>query len=131
MKLTQQKQVKSQEKSELGRAGEEIACKYLSKYAFIILERNWQFRHKEIDIIALKDNILHVVEVKTRSSSYFERPQDAVTKQKQRFLITAINDYINQHDFDGEIQFDIFSVLIENGKETLEFIPDAFYPICK
>lgn len=131
MKLTQQKQVKSQEKSELGRKGEEIACKYLSKNNFKIVERNWQFRHKEIDIIALKDNVLHVVEVKTRSSSYFERPQDAVNKQKQKFLITAINDYINQHDFEGEIQFDIFSVLLENGKETLEYIPDAFYPICK
>lgn len=131
MKLTQQKQVKSQEKSELGRKGEEIACKYLSKNSFKIVERNWQFRHKEIDIIALKDNVLHVVEVKTRSSSYFERPQDAVTKQKQKFLITAINDYINQHDFEGEIQFDIFSVLLENGKEILEFIPDAFYPICR
>lgn len=131
MKLTQQKQVKSQEKSELGRKGEEIACKYLSKNDFKILDRNWQFRHKEIDIIALKDNVLHVVEVKTRSSSYFERPQDAVTKQKQKFLITAINDYINQHDFEGEIQFDIFSVLLENGTEILEFIPDAFYPICR
>lgn len=124
-------QHKSSEKSELGAKGEQIACKYLSSHGYKILERNWRFSHKEIDIIAEKDKTLHVVEVKTRATTFFERPQDAVTKDKQRFLIAAINSYIQTIPFDGEIQFDIITVLVESNKETVDYIPDAFYPICK
>jgi len=125
-------QHKNTQKTELGAKGEQIACKYLSSHGYIILERNWRFSHKEIDIIAQQGNTIHVVEVKTRATTFFERPQDAVTKDKQRFLIAAINNYIqNIPDFTGEIQFDIITVLIEPQQELVEFIPDAFYPVCR
>jgi len=120
---------KNQEKSELGIKGEEIACKYLITKGYQLLHKNWRCKHKEIDIIVEKNNILTFVEVKTRSTSYFERPQDAVTLKKQRLLISAANEYIIQKEIDKEIQFDIVSIIIENGKQTIEHIPNAFYPI--
>lgn len=125
-------QHKNTEKTELGAKGEQIACKYLNSHGYKILERNWRFSHKEIDIIAQKNSTIHVIEVKTRATTFFERPQDAVTKNKQRYLITAINAYIeNIPTFDGEIQFDIITILIEPKKEIIEYIPNAFYPLCK
>jgi len=122
-------QLKKTEKTELGLKGEEIACKYLTKLGYSIIERNWRYKHKEIDIIMKQDSLLIIVEVKTRSSLYFERPQDAVTIQKQKFLISAANGYIENIEFDGEVRFDIVTVLLENGKEKIEHIPDAFYPL--
>ena len=117
------------EKSAIGIKGEEIACIYLSNKGYSILERNWRSRHKEIDIIAKKNNLLVIVEVKTRTSSFFERPQDAVTIKKQKHLISATNEYVSLKNFSGEIQFDIVSVLLENNKEVIEHIEDAFYPL--
>jgi putative endonuclease len=83
----------------------------------------------KIDIIAKKNNLLVIVEVKTRTSSFFERPQDAVTIKKQKHLISATNEYVSLKNFSGEIQFDIISVLLENNKEIIEHIEDAFYPL--
>lgn len=119
-----------QKKDKIGIEGEQIACKYLTKNQYVILARNWRYRHLEIDIIALKNNTIHIIEVKTRSSLDFERPQDAVTLKKQKFLVTAANAFLETQNFNGEIQFDIISVLLQNGKETITYIPDAFYPKC-
>jgi len=119
-----------QKKDRIGVEGEQIACKYLIQNKYVILAKNWRYRHLEIDIIALKDNVLHIIEVKTRTSLNFERPQDAVTVKKQKFLVTATNAFLETQNFNGEIQFDIISVLLQNGKETITYIPDAFYPMC-
>jgi putative endonuclease len=124
-------QYKNTQKTELGAKGEQIACKYLTSHGYKILERNWRFSHKEIDIIAEKENTIHVVEVKTRATTFFERPQDAVTKDKQRFLIAAVNNYIQNRPFNGDIQFDIITVLVQPNSETIEYIPNAFYPLCR
>jgi len=116
------------EKSAFGKKGEEIACNYLKKKGYKILATNWHFKHKEIDIIAMLDNTLIIIEVKTRSNEYFERPQDAVNKQKQRFLIQATNAYIIENEFEGEVRFDIVSVIITSNSQKIGHIEDAFYP---
>lgn len=124
-------QYKSNKKTELGAKGEEIACKYLTDKGYKILSRNWRFRHLEVDIIAMKDDMLHVVEVKTRQTNFFERPQDAVTKSKQAYLVQAINRYIEHiPDFTGEIQFDIITILTNAQGTEIEHIENAFYPLC-
>ncbi len=117
--------------NELGEKGEEIALNFLLKKKYIIKEQNWRYNKKEIDIIALKNDILIVVEVKTRSSDEFEKPQDAVTKKKQRFIIQATNAYIEKHGLYNEVQFDIISIIIRDNKQVIEHIEDAFYPLVK
>ena len=116
---------------ELGKKGEEIAARYLSGKGYNILERNWRFGKDEIDIIAENDNFLVIVEVKTRSTGYFGNPEEAVDEQKQRFLIRAANEYVNQKETDKEVRFDIFSIVIEPNKQTIRHIEDAFYPMMK
>jgi putative endonuclease len=81
-----------------------------------------------VDIITEKDNLLVVVEVKTRTSEYFENPKEAVTKKKQKFIIQAADAYIQEKNIELEVRFDIVGVTIINGKTKIEHIQDAFQP---
>ncbi|MDR2835308.1 MAG: YraN family protein [Bacteroidales bacterium] len=93
-----------------------------------MLEKSWHFKHKEVDIIAEMQNELIFVEVKTRKSNFWGNPENFVTKQKQRFLIEAANQYINKIQHLGDVRFDIIAILYENSQTTIEHIENAFYP---
>jgi putative endonuclease len=114
--------------NELGQKGEQAAAEYLVAEGYEILDRNWRFGKDEIDIIAEKGNFIVIVEVKTRSTAYFGEPEEAVDKQKRRFLIRAANHYVNQKAIDIEVRFDIVAVIFEQGRQTIRHIEDAFYP---
>lgn len=73
-------------KDELGRAGEDHAVAYLLKRGYTILERNWRCPQGEIDIVALTEGRLSVVEVKTRRSDGFGHPLEAIDARKRRRL---------------------------------------------
>ena len=74
------------EHNDLGKLGEELAVDFLEKNGYEILETNWVFDKAEIDVIAQKNGILAVVEVKTRSSIEFGLPQDFVKPKKIQLL---------------------------------------------
>jgi len=114
--------------NKLGKKGEEIALKYLKSNQYIIKETNWRFRKNEVDIIAEKDNLLVVVEVKTRTSEYFENPKEAVTRKKQRFIILSADAYVQEKNIEWEVRFDIIAVTIINQQINIEHIQDAFQP---
>ncbi|MEN8187811.1 MAG: YraN family protein, partial [Bacteroidota bacterium] len=69
--------------NELGKKGEDLAVEFLIKNGFEILDRNWRFKKAEIDIIAQKDDLLVMAEVKTRSTDFFGDPQEFI-KPKQK-----------------------------------------------
>ncbi|VAW23069.1 FIG00930062: hypothetical protein [hydrothermal vent metagenome] len=112
--------------NELGKKGEELAVKFLQKNNYKILERNWRFKKAEVDIIAQKDTILAVVEVKTRSSDYFGNPQDFVNQKKIRLLVEAVNEYVISKDLDVEVRFDIISILKNKNNFDIKHLKDAF-----
>ena len=114
--------------NKLGKKGEEIARNYLVQNGYRLRDTNWRYRKNEIDIIAEKNNFLVVVEVKTRTSDYFENPKEAVTRKKQKFIIQAAEAYIMEKDVDLETRFDIIAVTIINHKTEIEHIEDAFQP---
>jgi putative endonuclease len=114
---------------EIGYKGEAVAVAFLSEKGYDILETNWQCGHYEIDIIAQKDNTLVIVEVKTRSRDFLTLPQESVGKKKQRFLIEAANNYIEQKNFEGETRFDILSLTIYGKTYKIDHIEDAFQPL--
>jgi putative endonuclease len=114
--------------NELGDKGEEIALQYLRKKNYKIKETNWRCGKDEIDIIAMDKGTLVIVEVKTRSANYIVKPEFAVNKNKQRFLIRAANSYIFAKDLDLETRFDIISIVVYNNRNVVEHIEDAFYP---
>ena len=115
------------EHNELGKLGEELAVEFLRKNGYEILETNWTFQKAEIDIIAQKETILAVVEVKTRSSLEFGLPQDFVKPKKIQLLVKAINEYVVSKNLDVEVRFDIIAVHKENKSFAIEHLKDAFY----
>ena len=114
----------------LGKVGEELAVKYLTNRGYQILERNWRFGHKEIDIIACKDDMLVIVEVKTRKSEAYGEPENAVGDAKQRMLICAANAYVRYKNLDVDVRFDIISIIANERGQRIEHIEDAFTPGC-
>ena len=109
-----------------GNFGENLACNYLIKKGFMILEQNWRFKHLEIDIIACKENRLHIVEVKTRSSIVFGYPEQFIKKQKMQFLKNATAMYQLQHPKWKQIQFNVIAITLSNPIEIL-FLEDVFF----
>ncbi|MFB9078275.1 YraN family protein [Flavobacterium procerum] len=119
------------EHNELGKLGEDMAASYLEENEYEILERNFTSQKAEIDIIAKKDNVLAIVEVKTRSSLDFGLPQDFVNSKKIQQLVKAVNAYINDREKDFEenleIRFDIVAVHKNGESFAIEHLTDAFY----
>ena len=112
-----------------GATGEELACRYLERHGYSILERNWRHQHREIDIIAQWGETLVIAEVKTRGVGSFAEARTTVTREKQEHLIRAANAYVRQQALDLEVRYDILALdLKEDGGYTIEHIPSAFYP---
>ncbi|SNR50989.1 YraN family protein [Lutibacter flavus] len=112
--------------NELGKKGEDLAVEFLQKNNYKILERNWRFKKAEVDIIAIKKDILAVIEVKTRSSNYFGNPQDFVNQKKIQLLVEAINEYVIYKDLDVEVRFDIVAIIQNKNISKIEHLEDAF-----
>ena len=112
--------------NQVGKEGELAAKNFLEKEGYRILETNWHCGSLEVDIIAQKDDLLAFCEVKSRTSAYFGEPESFVTKQKQRNLIKAASIYQEKKKWQGEIRFDIISVLFSNDKVAINHIEDAF-----
>lgn len=82
----------------LGNAGEDLACRYLEKRGYKILERNKHYsRFCELDIIAQDKNTTVFVEVKTRKSDAFGTPAEAVTKTKLENIKKGVQHYLSEN----------------------------------
>ena len=114
------------EHNDLGNLGEERAQAYLSSKGFHIRNCNWYCGKLELDIVAEKDGLLVIVEVKTRSTKTFEHPKEAITLKKIRNIINATHEYIFQFDWKGETRFDVISVIPQGQSFIIEHIEDAF-----
>jgi len=115
------------EHNELGKLGEEMAVEFLEKDGYKIVETNWTFQKAEIDIIAQKENVLAIVEVKTRSSLDFGLPQDFVKTKKIQLLVKAVDAYVTERDLDVVVRFDIVAIHKEGKSFVIEHLIDAFY----
>lgn len=101
----------------MGIWGEELVVAYLREKGYVIMERDWHSGHRDIDIIARKDDFVVFVEVKTRRNTFFTAPEAAVNYQKQRNLRRAINHYVKYRHIDSRFQFDIITVVGQPGDE--------------
>jgi putative endonuclease len=113
--------------NELGKEGEQLAEKYLQENAFSILYRNWRYSHYEIDIIAVKKNIPHFIEVKCRSSQSFGKPELSVGKEKIRYLIRAAEEFMHRHPIYKDFRIDILSISTHKNAKTEYFLIEDVY----
>ncbi len=114
------------EHNELGKKGEDLAVGLLLEKGYEILETNYTFQKFEVDIIARKGEVLAAVEVKTRSSPDFGNPQDFVTPQQIKRLVTTIDHYVNERELDVDVRFDIIAIIKNKKGTSIEHLEDAF-----
>jgi|SRR5690606_29057037 len=114
---------------ERGKQAETAASRFLAARGYRIVAQNWRHQHLEVDIVAYDGNTLVFVEVKMRSSTAFGMPYEAVSATKQEKLRRAAELYIETQQYDGEIRFDVVSVLrFGQSPPQCRLIKDAFWP---
>ncbi len=117
--------------TEKGNKGEELAQNYLLKNGYQVLDKNWHFKHLEIDLVVFSNNTLIIVEVKLRAGDTYGRPEDFVSLKKQKNTIKAANAYITEKNIDFETRFDIISIIQNQNETKIDHIVNAFYPTLK
>jgi putative endonuclease len=113
--------------------GEKLAEDFLRRHDFDILDKNYLKRCGEIDLICQKDDVLHFVEVKTRtvaSTQVFGPPEEAVTRAKQKKLIQTAFTFLAEKEYGGNKnwQIDVISIIYykTDRKASINFIQNAF-----
>lgn len=102
-----------------GNKGEDIACWYLKKQGYKILERNYRIRGGEIDIVARDKDFLVFVEVKTRYSHEYGSPAEAMTPWKIKYLLKTARFYLQKIGWgDGPYRLDFVSVDFADEKQS-------------
>ena len=113
--------------NEFGKLGEQKAVDFLLKNGYEIKYKNYRYLKAEIDIIAKKENILAIVEVKSRSSDFLENIAETVNQKKIKLLVSAADYYVTENYLDVDVRFDIITILKKGKQFQLEHLEDAFY----
>ena len=115
---------------QLGQDGEQLAAQHLSSAGMTVLERNWRCREGELDIVARDaDGTVVFCEVKTRSSTLFGEPSEAVGPVKARRIRGLALRWLESHPHlrGGELRFDVVSVVRRRGAgPEIEHLRGAF-----
>jgi len=111
----------------LGKTGEDLACRELTRRGYAILARRYRRRGGEIDIIARDGPTTVFVEVKARESHEFGEAAEAVTRLKQHRITRLALDYVMRHHLaDCPCRFDVVSIHFEAGVPVVEVFKNAF-----
>ncbi|MFN2625916.1 MAG: YraN family protein [Mycobacteriales bacterium] len=115
-------------KDGVGRYGEDVATRHLVEQGFLVLDRNWRCAEGELDIVARDGDTTVFVEVKTRSSTRFGEPAEAVSPVKARRLRALAVRWLDHHEnARGRLRFDVVSVLRSRvGAAHVVHLRDAF-----
>ena len=110
-----------------GLSGEECAADWLAKEGYVILERRFRCPMGEIDIIARQGRIIVFVEVKTRSSARYGTGSEAISRWKERHLISAATLYCKRfHLEEVPCRFDVISIFHAGRAYRIEHVENAF-----
>jgi putative endonuclease len=113
---------------EIGSIGEKLACDFLYRNGYEIVETNFRCREGEIDIIARQANTLVFVEVRTKTSGEFGRPEESITPLKMARLRTAAARYGESHfDLPENWRIDVIAIEMDGKGQVsrIELIENA------
>jgi putative endonuclease len=113
--------------NELGEQGEKMAVAWLTEKGYEILHVNWRYSYYEIDIIARKNKILHIIEVKSRKYFPGAFPEESVTRKKFKHLQRAADQFLSQNPGYKWIQYDILAITIHKNKKEEYFLLQDIY----
>jgi putative endonuclease len=112
----------------IGKLGEEAAKQYLEDMGYKIIEINYRDSLGEIDLIGFDNNVLAFIEVKTRRSTRYGTPREAVDEIKQRKLTRVARSYLARNRIlYKQIRFDVVEVIAQSSEvRQIRLIKDAF-----
>ncbi len=101
----------------LGQRGESIAARHLARHGLVVLDRNWRCDAGEIDLVLRDGQVLVICEVKTRTSTDYGDPLEAVDRRKVDRLRRLAARWLRVHDCHPEdIRIDMVGVLVPPGR---------------
>lgn len=115
---------------DFGRAGEDIACRYLKKQNYQIIERNFFYNGGEIDIIAfdIEKNELVFFEVKTRSNKAYGLPSESVDNFKIKRILRGAKFYMHIHSLENVfVRFDVLELFFVNDRYLVNHLKQILW----
>ena len=112
----------------IGKEGEQAATEFLISKGYTVRDINWRMGHLEIDIVAQEPgaNLLHIVEVKTRTNVEHYDPMLAISRKKINNLVNAANGYIEYYRLPMYVQFDVMILTGQAPDFEIHYYPNAF-----
>lgn len=108
--------------NDIGEQGEKMALNWLKQKGYEVLHLNWRYSYYEIDIIARKNNILHIIEVKSRKYYPGAYPEEKVTRKKFGHLQKAADQYLTMNPGHKWLQYDILAITIYKNRPPEYFL---------
>ena len=90
------------------------------------MDKNCRYGRNEIDLVAMEGGDMVIVEVKTRSTTEFGLPEEAVDHKKRAILINLANRYVRDHRWHGNTRFDVVAITLHDGQPDFRLIKNAF-----
>jgi putative endonuclease len=112
---------------ELGKKGEELAAGWLTSNGYTILHRNWRHGRYEVDIIASKQDVIHIIEVKCRQSTAFGPPEASVNRRKIEHLLQAASAWLYRYPGHTRVQYDVLAITLRQKAEPEYFMIGDVY----
>jgi len=118
----------------LGTQGEQFALDYLEEHGYILEAQNWYGQRGELDLVMRRDTLLIMVEVRTTSTRWLEKPAEATSLSKQRQVARCADEYLTQRHPGSphilDVRFDIIGVLITSSSPQMieiDHVENAYY----
>ena len=106
--------MKTQNNTEIGQRGEEIAAEFLKKQGVDIIEKNYHTKFGEIDLIGFDKSTIIFIEVKLRNNDNFGTPVEAITQTKLKRIYKSALWYISMHKNNYDYRFDVIAIRKDN-----------------
>lgn len=119
-------------RAQLGVQGEEIAAHYLRAEGYEIESQNWRGQSGELDLVVYQDDLLIIIEVRSISTDWLQRPTLAIPPSKQRQVARCADEYLRVRPHNApvyqDVRFDVLGIYIPlSGAPTIDHVEDAFH----
>jgi putative endonuclease len=112
---------------DVGKKGEELAAVWLTRNGYVILHRNWRHGRFEIDIIAGRKDVIHIIEVKCRQSKVYGHPEESVNRKKIGHLLQAAVGWLHRYPGHSRVQYDVLAINLRKEGDPEYFMIEDVY----
>ena len=112
--------------NDFGKWGEGVAAGWLAEKGFTILHRNWRHGRSEIDIIAVRQDVYHFVEIKCSQGDSFGHPEERVSRAKLRRIMRVAAHWLHEHHIPSHhrVQYDVLAIQLKTGEPEYVLFED-------